>query len=395
MSVTCNDLLNLEIFKSIEPVAGKNGLDNVITWPFVAQTETVSDWLNGGELLFVTGIAHEVDNLPELLEECISKRLAGLVVLIGEEYIESLPSELVTRAEEADFPLFTMPWELKLLDVTKEITNLIMYEQLERKKTQRLVSHIIFTPPSELEPVIDSAQQENMQPEGYCFVAIFSLASLHVPEEKLPPEEKLQHNIGKMCALNHISVYTMLYGNRVLCLFNDLSKERMLRSMEYLKGTREALGRICGDEKLLLAIGEIHKGLQEARQSYHEALSTMTILQRMSGKLIADYRSLGIYRLLVQVQDQDELHQFCRHQLGALIDYGTFAGVDLLDTLHLYLDCQCNVSQMANKLGVHRNTANYRMSKIKELLGKNLEDPMVVLELSMAFVIKEYLEELK
>ena len=395
MSVTCNDLLNLESFKDIKLVAGKGGLDNVITWPFVAQTETVSDWLNGGELLFVTGIAHQVEHLPELLEECIAKKLAGLVVLIGSQYIASLPPQLVERAETADFPLFTMPWELKLLDITKEITNMIMYEQLERKKTQRLVSHIIFTPASELEPVINSARQENMLPEGYFFVCIFSLASLHVPEDKLPPEEKLQHNIGKMCDLNHISVYTMLYGNRVLCLFNDLSKERIQRVMDYVKGTREALGKICGDKGLLLAMGEIHKGIAKARKSYQEALSTMSILQRMNGRLQADYRSLGIYRLLVQVQDKDELYQYYHGQLGPVIDYGVFAGVDLLDTLRVYLNCQCNVSKMANELGVHRNTANYRMSKIRELLGRNLEDPMVVLELSMAMVIKEYLEDIK
>ena len=42
MSVTCQDLLPLKYFERIKLVAGQNGLDRTVTWPYVGQTSSVS-----------------------------------------------------------------------------------------------------------------------------------------------------------------------------------------------------------------------------------------------------------------------------------------------------------------------------------------------------------------
>ena len=133
MSVTCQDLLTLKYFERIKLVAGPNGLDRTVTWPYVGQTSTVSQWVHGGELLFITGIVHSADKLKDLILECIQKKLAGLVILVGNEYINSIPEELLAQADAADFPLFEMPWDVKLIDVTREITDLIMRDKFEIK----------------------------------------------------------------------------------------------------------------------------------------------------------------------------------------------------------------------------------------------------------------------
>lgn len=76
MSVTCQDLLTLKYFERIKLVAGPNGLDRTVTWPYVGQTSTVSQWVHGGELLFITGIVHSADKLKDLILECIQKKLS-------------------------------------------------------------------------------------------------------------------------------------------------------------------------------------------------------------------------------------------------------------------------------------------------------------------------------
>lgn len=67
MSVICRDLLPLKYFERIKLVAGQNGLDRTVTWPYVGQTSTVSQWVHGGELLFITGIAQSADKLADLI----------------------------------------------------------------------------------------------------------------------------------------------------------------------------------------------------------------------------------------------------------------------------------------------------------------------------------------
>lgn len=144
MSVTCKDLLTLKHFQKIKLVAGEEGLDRIITYPYTGQTASVSDWVHGGELLFITGVSHNGGLLPKLLQECIIKKLAGLVVLTGSKYIKELPQELLDIANQAKFPLFTMPWDLKLIDVTREITRIIDYDQIESQKIHHLLNYLIF-----------------------------------------------------------------------------------------------------------------------------------------------------------------------------------------------------------------------------------------------------------
>ena len=54
MITTCSQLLSLPSFQKIHLLAGENGLYRTISWPFVTVTPSVSDWLHGGELVFVT-----------------------------------------------------------------------------------------------------------------------------------------------------------------------------------------------------------------------------------------------------------------------------------------------------------------------------------------------------
>lgn len=51
---------------------------------------------------------------------------------------------------------------------------------------------------------------------------------------------------------------------------------------------------------------------------------------------------------------------------------------ELLKTLQIYLNCNLNANETANRLIIHRNTLNYRLNKIHKITGK---DPKNILEL--------------
>lgn len=51
---------------------------------------------------------------------------------------------------------------------------------------------------------------------------------------------------------------------------------------------------------------------------------------------------------------------------------------ELIKTLQVYLNCNLNANETANRLNIHRNTLNYRLSKIYKITGK---DPKNILEL--------------
>ncbi|WP_338324626.1 PucR family transcriptional regulator [Nonomuraea polychroma] len=68
--------------------------------------------------------------------------------------------------------------------------------------------------------------------------------------------------------------------------------------------------------------------------------------------------------------------------LAPLAEYGSRA--DLIESLRAYLDCNGHWDAAAKRLGVHRHTLRYRMKRVAELLGRDLDDPGVRAELWLA-----------
>ncbi len=128
MAVTCREILGLDICKRLKLLGGAGGLDNEISWPYIKNMDTIKEWTHGGELIFVVGSREDISEkgLINLMKEAVNAHVSGVVFLIGEEYIHTVPKSVVRLADENNIPVFKMPFALKLIDVTQEISSLIM-----------------------------------------------------------------------------------------------------------------------------------------------------------------------------------------------------------------------------------------------------------------------------
>ena len=46
MAVTCRDIMNLECCREIRLLAGAEGLDREVSWPYVKSMDTISEWIH-------------------------------------------------------------------------------------------------------------------------------------------------------------------------------------------------------------------------------------------------------------------------------------------------------------------------------------------------------------
>ncbi|WP_308169795.1 PucR family transcriptional regulator [Acrocarpospora catenulata] len=76
---------------------------------------------------------------------------------------------------------------------------------------------------------------------------------------------------------------------------------------------------------------------------------------------------------------------FAATLLAPLHSYGSRA--DLIASLQAYLACNGHWDAAAQRLGVHRHTLRYRMRRVSELLGRDLDDPATRAELWVALSI--------
>jgi len=101
------------------------------------------------------------------------------------------------------------------------------------------------------------------------------------------------------------------------------------------------------------------------------------------------FGDLSVYRLLFQLEGNPELDAFCRQTLGPLLDRE--GGGDLLETLEAFFDRLGNLSQTAEKLFIHRNSLLYRMERISQLTGLDLNNPDTRLTVHLALKVRKML----
>ena len=101
------------------------------------------------------------------------------------------------------------------------------------------------------------------------------------------------------------------------------------------------------------------------------------------------FGNLSVYRLLFQLEGNPELDSFMREALGPLLDYE--GGGDLLETLEAFCERLGNLSQTAEKLFIHRNSLLYRMERISQIAGLDMNNPDTRLAVHLALKVRKML----
>ncbi|MDN5311476.1 MAG: PucR family transcriptional regulator, purine catabolism regulatory protein, partial [Thermoanaerobacteraceae bacterium] len=98
------------------------------------------------------------------------------------------------------------------------------------------------------------------------------------------------------------------------------------------------------------------------------------------------------YDFILSCKENENLKKFCDRRLLKLIEYDSKNKEEnLLNTLRVYLDCTGKHNMAAEKLFIHRNTLNYRLNKIREILDCDLNDPSTRLRLEIGLKIANLL----
>ncbi len=117
-----------------------------------------------------------------------------------------------------------------------------------------------------------------------------------------------------------------------------------------------------------------------------ESIDLMLKLGR--GGAVVATSELGPYALLLRASSRADLEAFARRTLRPLIERdGRHGPGDLLNTLRVFLDEDRVQRRAAARCFVHVNTIVYRIRRIEELLGVDLDDPSAVFDITLALRI--------
>ena len=126
---------------------------------------------------------------------------------------------------------------------------------------------------------------------------------------------------------------------------------------------------------ITIGIGGTCRDPAEIARSYGQARRTIDAVQRLGrqGQVVA-FEDLGVHRLLLQVPDLAELRSFAAEILGKLSGQERQRGTELLATLACYFRENSSPQRTARSLHVHPNTVAYRIRRIQEITGIQLDN---------------------
>lgn len=125
---------------------------------------------------------------------------------------------------------------------------------------------------------------------------------------------------------------------------------------------------------LVVGIGE-PAGLHRLPVAYRDAADAARhALRTSAGPAVQRSSSLGIDRLLLQLDDGSSLAGHIQRELGPVLDHDATSPNPLMPTLLAYLERNGNKTRIAADLHIERRTLYYRVEKLEELLGGSLED---------------------
>jgi sugar diacid utilization regulator/putative methionine-R-sulfoxide reductase with GAF domain len=134
-----------------------------------------------------------------------------------------------------------------------------------------------------------------------------------------------------------------------------------------------------------VGIGNLANSVGELSRSHLEARQALRLTRRAGGRgRVASYRSLGAFRLLLEVQSPDALRRFVEELLGTLLKYAKSRDTPLLETLEALSAARWVRRAAARQLGIHINSMSYRVERIQALTGLQLDDPETRVAISIA-----------
>ncbi|MFB5197577.1 PucR family transcriptional regulator [Neobacillus sp. KR4-4] len=192
-----------------------------------------------------------------------------------------------------------------------------------------------------------------------------------------------------------ITPYIHFFTKGETCILLFEIQETISTSSSYCESTLLSLQEKVSTyfrNTISFGVSNLSHSFLDVKNAYKDAVDALSQGQ-LSKKTayIQTYHTKDVMELLRMVP-RDELKNFYTFALSRLANTKVEDEQTLLDTLSVYLETHCQISETAKRLFVHRNTVIYRIEKCEEILGKSLKDSETTMQIRLALRIKSLFE---
>ena len=387
MAVELQRLMEKVSHMDVNLIAGKGGIHNLVTWVHMVETTEASDFLEGGEIAFTTGLGlGNRTNLLDLIRLMYEKKVAGVIVNTG-PFIEEIPQDTIDFCNENNFPLFVIPWKIHLAEVMRIFCFAITKDEQRILETAAGFKNAIFFPKQEELYVVPLSQQGFRVNWKY---AVCMLNLSHTATTLSIRLEQLVSSLDTYARHKYDNFAIFSHDTEILIVAGNYSEYELHAFIQDLRSRASQL--LASGESVSMGCGKLTKSIRCLWKSYRQAKSIQKLQE--NGKIdhsLIFYSDMGIYKLLMGIEDREIIQEYYDKSIRPLLDYDEKNDSDLAVVLRAYLNHNGSVKETADELYVHRNTINYKLTRISEILDMDLSQLNTRLQLSVGFMLEDML----
>ncbi len=370
-------------------LAGEVGMNSVVQWVHTIEEEEACSFLHGGELIFTTGIAQKGDEwILSFVKKLKSRKVSGLVLNYG-PYLNQVSPEVIKYCEEVNFPLLEVPWKTRLVDMTRDFCNQIIKAERQEDEIGEAFRNLIRYP-YEAEQYLETLKENQFEKNGrYCVIgATFEYEEEREGLKQMDLHIRLELDLIFQSNKGQYTYYvTDDSENKLVVILNDFTSDQVRMVVDNLQDFGIQSGYF---KTFYIAVSSNQYGIQNISKNYN-IIQMVGKLARTQKRSPLYYDEFGIEKLLFSIPERDILESYYVSALGVLERFDQKNDTGYMEMLQKYIISDGSVQKVAEESGIHRNTVNYQIGKIKKILGNELCSWQDKVQVMLALQIKEIL----
>ena len=160
------------------------------------------------------------------------------------------------------------------------------------------------------------------------------------------------------------------------CAEGEGPEELLEKAQLLAKGVQRYVKGLLPDLTVSVGVWGFKQDPAQLPESYSEAQVALEIGHRIHGpSSVSTFGQSGTYKLLFRVlqEDPEELEAFYGETLEPVVHYDSRYGTELVQTLITYLGNDASTVRTAGDLFAHRHTIRYRLDRVSELTGLDVD----------------------
>ncbi len=264
--------------------------------------------------------------------------------------------------------------------VALEFLKRISVQEVEHKYKAEFFEDLISFDEKRKQKAVDRANYYRFDKDA--FFSIFTIRLSKVDGTTISGDEeynqvlvKAMYLVDTICKEEGRTYIIASKGKKINLLFmwKNIDDHRKY-AQRMSSGIKDSLDQKVSQFNYRVGIGRVYKGIDQVSKSLKDAEKAVEASKNYVNQQIIDFDTLGIYKIFCQDHLKDELRSFYSTTLEPLVLYDRKRDTELVKSLIIYFETNGNLKKMSEKLFTHYNTVLYRINRIQEITGKNLED---------------------